>query len=209
MRQRLRSTLTYANVMATLAVFIAVGGTATAAVIITSNSQVAQGTISGHKPPSGKHPNIIAGSVNGTDVASNSLGGARIAESSLGKVPSAASADSVGGKSAADLEGARAYALVRGSTCGPPLSFCPLLRNKRVAYAAHVDTGVFCVGVNGISATDPTSLAIVTQAFDIPSAWTSWAGGSGGNVDCVPSEFEINTGAGGPSQDRSFIIVIP
>jgi hypothetical protein len=69
---RIRRHLTYANVMATLAVFIALGGTALASVIITSNSQVAQSTISGHKPPSGKHPNIIAGSINGTDIADRS-----------------------------------------------------------------------------------------------------------------------------------------
>jgi len=37
---RIRKHLTYANVMATLAVFIALGGTALASVIITSNSQV-------------------------------------------------------------------------------------------------------------------------------------------------------------------------
>lgn len=36
--------------------------------MITSNSQVGQGTISGHHPPSGKHPNIIAASINGQDV---------------------------------------------------------------------------------------------------------------------------------------------
>jgi hypothetical protein len=69
MRHRIRSHLSYANVMATLAVFIALGGTAMASVIITSNSQVAQNTIAGHNPPSGKHPNIIAGSVNVTDLA--------------------------------------------------------------------------------------------------------------------------------------------
>jgi len=74
MRQRIRSHLTYANVVATLALSLVIaGGTATAAVIITSNSQVAQGTISGHKPPSGKHPNIIAGSVNAIDLADKSV----------------------------------------------------------------------------------------------------------------------------------------
>jgi hypothetical protein len=70
--RRISRHLTYANVMATLAVFIALGGTALASVIITSNSQVAQNTISGHKPPSGKHPNIIAGSINGQDIADRS-----------------------------------------------------------------------------------------------------------------------------------------
>ncbi len=68
MRQRLRSHLTFANVVSLIALFIALGGSATAAVIITSNSQVASGTISGHHPPSGKHPNIISNSVSGQDV---------------------------------------------------------------------------------------------------------------------------------------------
>jgi hypothetical protein len=209
MRQRLRSSLTYANVMATLAVFIALGGSATAAVIITSNSQVAQGTISGHKPPAGKHANIITGSVNGTDVANNSLGGAKINESALGKVPSAASADSVSGKNAAELEGARAYAVVRASFCAAPVSFCTLQRNKGVAYAAHVATGKFCVGVNGIAANDPTTLAEVTPAVGGADTWARWRGASLGNVDCVGSEFEVQTGVGAQNADRDFTIVIP
>jgi hypothetical protein len=81
--RRVRERLTYANVMATIAVFIALGGTALASVIITNNSQVARRTISGHKPPGGKHPNIIGGSVNSRDVAGNSLTGADVLESSL------------------------------------------------------------------------------------------------------------------------------
>jgi hypothetical protein len=68
MAQRIRSHLTFANVASLIALFIALGGSATAAVIITSNSQVASGTISGHNPPAGKHPNIILASVNGQDV---------------------------------------------------------------------------------------------------------------------------------------------
>jgi hypothetical protein len=71
------------NVVGYIAFFVALGGTAMASVIITSNSQVAQNTISGHKPPSGSHSNLIAGSVNGQDVADNSLGGADVNESSL------------------------------------------------------------------------------------------------------------------------------
>jgi hypothetical protein len=70
--------LTYANVMATLAVFIALGGTALAAVIITDNSQVASDTISGHLPPAGKHSNIIGGSINATDLANRSVTPAKL-----------------------------------------------------------------------------------------------------------------------------------
>ncbi len=73
MHQRIRSHLTYANVMVTILAFIVLGGgTAIAAVVVSSNSQIGPGTISGHKPPTGKHANIIAGSINGRDVADRS-----------------------------------------------------------------------------------------------------------------------------------------
>jgi hypothetical protein len=81
--RRIRQHLTFANVVSVVALFVALGGTAAAAVIITDNSQVAQNTISGHKPPSGKHANVIAGSINGQDVFENSLGGRVIAEPTL------------------------------------------------------------------------------------------------------------------------------
>jgi hypothetical protein len=69
MLQRLRSHLTYANVLVTILAFVVLGGgSALASVIITSNSQVAKHTIAGHNPPNGKHSNIIARSVNGPDV---------------------------------------------------------------------------------------------------------------------------------------------
>ena len=97
---RFTTRLTYANVMSTVAVFLVLGGgTALAAYVVSSNSQIGPGTISGHKPPTGKHANVIAGSVNGTDIAANAVGtnkvvdntltGTDIDESSLGEVPSA------------------------------------------------------------------------------------------------------------------------
>ena len=76
MIQRLRSHLTYANVMVTILAFIVLGGgTALASFVVSSNSQVGPGTISGHKPPSGDHANIIAGSINGADLANNAVTG--------------------------------------------------------------------------------------------------------------------------------------
>jgi len=89
MREWMRSHLRFANVVSVMALFVALGGTAIAATVITSNSQVGPGTISGHKPPSGKHANVISGSVDGRDVANNSLNGTKINESTLGEVPSA------------------------------------------------------------------------------------------------------------------------
>jgi len=73
LRQRIHSHLTFANVVSLAALFVALGGTATAVTyVVSSNSQVGPGTISGHKPPTGKHANIIAGSINGTDIADQS-----------------------------------------------------------------------------------------------------------------------------------------
>jgi hypothetical protein len=67
--RRIRSHLTFANVVSVIALFVALGGTAVGAVIINNNSQVARNTISGHHPPPRQHANIIAGSVNGTDLS--------------------------------------------------------------------------------------------------------------------------------------------
>lgn len=69
-----------AMVVALLALFIALGGTAMAAFVVSSNSQIAPGTIYGHNAPAGKNKNVVADSVSGADVK----------ESTLGQVPSAA-----------------------------------------------------------------------------------------------------------------------
>jgi hypothetical protein len=83
-----------AMIVACIALFVALGGTATAVTyVVSSNSQIGPGTVSGNKPPTGKHSNIIAGSINGNDVADNSLHGTDINESTLGQVPSAAKAN--------------------------------------------------------------------------------------------------------------------
>jgi hypothetical protein len=93
-RQWIGSRLTFANVVSLAALFVALGGTATAVTyVVSSNSQVGPNTISGHTPPSGKHANLIPASVNGQDVADNSLRGADVNESTLGQVPSATKAN--------------------------------------------------------------------------------------------------------------------
>jgi hypothetical protein len=88
MREWVRSRLNYANVTATLALFLVISGGTAAAVtyVVSSNSQVGPNTIAGHHPPSGRHSNLIPASVNGQDVADNSLRGADIDEATLAKV---------------------------------------------------------------------------------------------------------------------------
>ena len=84
MIEALRRKLNYANVMATLAVFIALGGSSYAAL-----------TVTGH--------DVQNGSLTYRDVKRNTLGGTRIKESRLGKVRRAQNADRLNGVTAARL----------------------------------------------------------------------------------------------------------
>jgi len=58
-----------ATVIACLALFMAMASPVAAAVMIKSNAQVAPDTIAGHAPPAGAHSNLIADSVDATDLA--------------------------------------------------------------------------------------------------------------------------------------------
>ena len=84
MLQRLRRRLTYANVMSTLAVFIALGGSSYAAVTINGSS------IKNH-------------TIRGAKLHRNTLTGAQINESRLARVPHAKTADRLSGLTAAVL----------------------------------------------------------------------------------------------------------
>jgi hypothetical protein len=84
MIDQLRRKLTYANVVATLALFIALGGTSYAALQLTGRD-------------------VRDRSLAGRDLGSNSVGGRVIKESRLGVVPRAGNAARVGGLSAARL----------------------------------------------------------------------------------------------------------
>jgi hypothetical protein len=80
----IRRRLSYANVMATIAVFIALGGSSYAALTITG-------------------ADVRDGSLTYRDLKKDTLGGGRITESRLGKVPQARNADRLNGVSAARL----------------------------------------------------------------------------------------------------------
>ncbi len=108
MLRALRDRLTYANVMATIAVFIALGGTTYAAVTITGRD-------------------IKDGSLTGRDVKRNSLTGKQIAEAHLSDpVPRARNAARLGGKSASSY-------LVRCPTGTMPLASICIETQPRAA----------------------------------------------------------------------------
>jgi hypothetical protein len=84
MRDTLRRHLSYANVMATVAVFIALGGSSYAALRITG-------------------ADVRNGSLSNRDLKRNTLDGTRIKEARLSKVPRARNADRLNGVSATRL----------------------------------------------------------------------------------------------------------
>jgi len=68
-----------ALIVALIALVFSLAGTAEASFLITSNSQVGPGTVSGHNPPSGDHANIVSGSVGTTDLHSHAVTGSKFA----------------------------------------------------------------------------------------------------------------------------------
>ena len=92
---RLRQRLTYANVMSTLAAFIALGGFSYAAMGIGSQ-EIANNSVRGI--------DVRNRSLTRQDLKRNTLDGTTIRESRLAKVPRARNADRVGGLSAAELK---------------------------------------------------------------------------------------------------------
>src|SRR3954453_6218745 len=79
--------------LALVSFFLVGGGTALASYVVSTNSQIGPNTVSAHKPPAGKHSNLISGSVNATDLAPgaatlaklapNSVNGSKVANGSL------------------------------------------------------------------------------------------------------------------------------
>src|SRR5690242_15111647 len=83
--RRIRPRSAY-DVLALVSFFLLIGGgTALASYVVSSNSQIGPGTVSGHQPPTGKHANIIGGTINGTDLAANSVNGSKVADHSITK----------------------------------------------------------------------------------------------------------------------------
>src|SRR6266566_371147 len=106
---RLRARLSYANVTATLALFVALGGTGYAAMNLPRNSVGAR-QLRRHAVTNSK---LAVHSITGSRVRTDSLTGSQINESTLGKVPTAASVDhassadsasTLGGLSASQLK---------------------------------------------------------------------------------------------------------
>jgi len=172
----LRSRLTYANVMATVAVFVALGGSSYAALHITGG-QIANNTVRSkdlrNNDVRGK--DVRRGTLTGADVKDESLAGKDLRESTLARVPLASAADTAG--DAALLGGLPADAFERsdqvkrvgpvddstpGTEAGPEVSYGPFRFGLFCQYAGAEDV----VGV--ASTEDHALLTYIVPTDDVP-----------------------------------------
>jgi hypothetical protein len=190
--RRLTGQLTYANVMATTAVFIALGGGAYAAIKLPANSvgtkQIKKNGVRGADLASGAVTAAVLGNgavtfsklapnaVDGSKVVDNSLGGGDVNEAALGLVPLAAQSDSL---SRVDYETATGTA--------PPSS-------ASTAVTAVCPAGFVAVGGGG-KVSDPNNAGLNDSYPEGRTGWTARAYNSGtaaavtvtSYVVCVPA----------------------
>lgn len=119
-----------ATVMSALALFISLGGTGAAAFVITSNDEVGDDVISSRNIINGevKYSDLGSNSVSSSRVAPDALTGADLDENSLAKVPAAANADRLEGKTLQQIR-TSATLLAGGGVCDPSTSEwtdCPI-----------------------------------------------------------------------------------
>ncbi|MEA2483932.1 MAG: hypothetical protein QOC55_1879 [Thermoleophilaceae bacterium] len=189
---RLRSRLTFANVVSVLALFVALGGTATAAAVLITGKNVKDGTLTGK--------DIKNNSVGSVDIKDGNLLGKDFKAGQLPKGDQGPKGDpgangtngTNGAKGDTGTPGtARAYAL--NGSCGVSApGDCTMVKSKGIAYIHKVaDPATYCVGVTGIDASAPDSVAVVAPAGGSDSAFAEWLSSG---VDCATNEFEVVTG---------------
>jgi uncharacterized iron-regulated membrane protein len=170
MRPGPRPRPTYANVTATLALFVALGGGAYAATALPANSvgskQLKKNAVAAAK--------IKSNAVTRSKVRDNSLTGADINEASVAKVPAAALADAATHATAAAAIDKVTYKTAAGTA--PPSS-------AATAATATCDSGQHVVG-GGVKL-DPPGIGVVNDSYPDTSntAWTAHVGnGTSGNT---------------------------
>jgi hypothetical protein len=183
MRPRLRPRPTYANVTATLALFVALGGGAYAATALPANS-VGSRQLRKNAVVSAKIKN---NAINGSKVRDNSLTGGDINESSLAKLPSATVADTATNASHAAASAALDKATYKTATGTAPASSA-----ANVA-TATCDAGQHVVG-GGVKL-DPPGIGLINDSYpDVSNtAWTVHVGNATGGtgVPATPLSFTV------------------
>jgi hypothetical protein len=184
---RIRARLTYANVISTVALFVALGGASYAALKLPANSigtvQIRSNAVNSAK--------VQDGSLLGKDFKAGELPAGRPGANGQPGAPGSAGTNGTNG-----LDGtARAYAYVDPSTCTGAQATCTTTRSKSVSAVVHMQTGIYCVGVTNISSSGALAMAgVETNRSDTPygnaSAMTD-SSGTGGL--CPAGQFLVRT----------------
>lgn len=195
-----------ATVIALVALFVALGGTALA---LTKNTVGSKQL----KPGAVKAPDLAKNAVTSQKVKNGSLQSGDFAP---GQLPAGAQgpAGPTGPQGAAGS--ARAYAMVYGSCTG---SVCTPQKSKNVSQVTRPQTGVYCVRVSGVSQYDIApivSLALASNAF-LNSPYVEYQpisppSGSGGQTPYCSerTDFTIATRVSGNlSNDVGFSFLVP
>ena len=190
--------LSYSNVMATLGVFIALGGASYAAVALPANS-VGTKTLKKSAVTSAK---VKDGSLRRGDFASGTLQAAQGPQGPQGAQGPVGPKGDPGQNGAPGAKGepgsARAFAFVDPFSCGGATGQCNVSKAKNVVSARRVGTGTYCLQV--ASGIDPatTGSAAGAEFFRSNSPegnGFAQTGSSSGNPfgNCLTSEFEVVT----------------
>jgi hypothetical protein len=207
------SRITYANVTATLALAVALGGTSYAAVQLPKNSvsakQIKTDAVRTQEVKDGSvgSPDIGDGAVTGTDIADGAVAGADIANGSVG------TAD-LSQTTLSELRGPRAYGVF--TSAGQLVA--SRSRNVTVAKVPQ-STGFYCVTPTPASGIDPTRTTIVaTPDFDdgvgfnhsvmVKGATNSDASGCPGGFGLLTTNFDDSLNENS-SVDMAVSFVIP
>jgi hypothetical protein len=213
---KLKLRLSYANVVASLALFAALGGSSYAAISITGE-QVRDSSLSGR--------DLRDGSLRSRDVHDHSLRALDFKASELPAGPRGAQGPTgaqgprglTGARGAAGPAGtARAYARVNHTCSGGPPAVCDLQSAKGISKATRPSTGLYCVTAPGLDPAQLPAAATVdwSQTSDPEGNYSvQFQGGAGG---CPAGEFAFRTefispasATAGPTDNSGFTVVIP
>lgn len=212
----LREQLTYANVMSSIALFMAVSGVAWAATSLPKNSvgtpQLKKNAVTTTK--------IKNGQVLSVDAKDNTFTGIDINEGTLGKVPTAANALKLGGAEPAQYSIGRAYGYINEE------GTVEAARSRNIAGVNRLSLGVYCVTLApGIDLSTVAPIATLDKqdsATSIPPPSTSQDQGiiewdsvpedcPAGTLefDSIKQGFASGSLVGNIRDDQSFTVLIP
>jgi hypothetical protein len=198
MLKKISKRLSYANVMASLAVFCVLGGGMAVAAGVQKNAVKSKSV----KDNTLRSQDLKDGSaVDGADVVDNGIKGADVDESSL-----TLAAQSV-----------RAYGSVDGRNCPPPPgSVCNVTRKKGITRVeAGAFDGSYCVTAPGLSPDSSPAFTTVDALIILDATLTSLSEPRNPSAYCPPGQFTILTYAdfdGAPPAlrgDLGFNVMIP